>query len=82
MLCNIEDTGIQNCQLKYLMFQGDSGGPIMCNGKLAGVVSFGPEGECGIEHLPGVYTNISIFAPVIDQTFRTKIQRQVCLTFL
>eukprot|EP00093_Oithona_nana_P008221 08221.XXX_505679_504487_1 [CDS] Oithona nana genome sequencing. len=56
---------------------GDSGGPIMCNGKLAGVVSFGPEGECGIEHLPGVYTNISIFAPVIDQTFRTKIQRQL-----
>ena len=50
----------------------------MCNGKLAGVVSFGPENKCGSEHLPGVYTDVSIFAPVIDQTFRSKIQRQVC----
>ena len=56
---------------------GDSGGPMMCKGKLAGVVSFGPNNECGNEHLPGVYTNVSIFAPVIDKTFRTKIQRQV-----
>ena len=53
----------------------------MCNGKLAGVVSFGPENKCGSEHLPGVYTDVSIFARVIDQTFRSKIQRQVCKTY-
>ena len=55
---------------------------MMCKDKLAGVVSFGPNSECGNEHMPGVYTNISIFAPVIDQTFRTKIQRQVGGTYL
>lgn len=55
---------------------------MMCKGKLAGVVSFGPNSECGNEHMPGVYTNISIFAPVIDQTFRSKIQRQVGATYL
>ncbi|XP_044051413.1 granzyme A-like [Siniperca chuatsi] len=33
---------------------GDSGGPLLCNGVLAGVTSFG--GKCGLLKRPGVYT--------------------------
>ena len=83
MFCNAQDTPDKQLENTPLfIFQGDSGGPMMCKDKLAGVVSFGPNSECGNEHMPGVYTNISIFAPVIDQTFRTKIQRQVGVTYL
>ena len=56
---------------------GDSGGPMICDGKLAGIVSFGPKGECGNEDLPGVYTDVSIFSEVIERTFRTKISPEV-----
>uniref|UniRef100_A0A3Q2NXC1 Granzyme A-like n=1 Tax=Fundulus heteroclitus TaxID=8078 RepID=A0A3Q2NXC1_FUNHE len=34
---------------------GDSGGPILCNGALVGVTSFGAENECGKKNWPGVY---------------------------
>lgn len=33
--------------------KGDSGGPIVCNGALVGVTSFGE--ECGLKNKPGVY---------------------------
>ena len=56
---------------------GDSGGPMICDEKLAGIVSFGPNGECGNEDLPGVYTDVSIFSEVIERTFRTKISPEV-----
>jgi len=50
---------------------GDSGGPILCNYQkenyLTGVVSFGPSMKCGISHIPGVYTKISSFEPIIKQ---------------
>ncbi|XP_061463428.1 granzyme A-like [Rhineura floridana] len=35
---------------------GDSGGPLMCNGKQKAIVSFGKESECGNKRYPGVYT--------------------------
>ncbi|XP_044232670.1 granzyme A-like [Thunnus albacares] len=37
---------------------GDSGGPLLCNGALAGVTSFGPK-ACGQIKMPGVYTFLS-----------------------
>ena len=45
--------GIDSCE-------ADSGGPMQCNGKLCGVVSFGL--GCASEDLPGVYTNIPKYA--------------------
>ncbi|GCB61388.1 hypothetical protein scyTo_0011305 [Scyliorhinus torazame] len=36
---------------------GDSGGPLLCNGKFNGIVSFGC--GCGNPHKPGVYTRLS-----------------------
>uniref|UniRef100_A0A1B0D824 Uncharacterized protein n=2 Tax=Phlebotomus papatasi TaxID=29031 RepID=A0A1B0D824_PHLPP len=36
--------------------QGDSGGAVVQNGKLVGLVSFGY--QCALENFPGVNTNI------------------------
>lgn len=44
MICNFEQ-GKETCQ-------GDSGSPVVYDNTLIGVVSWGPEGECGIH--PGV----------------------------
>ncbi|XP_035763293.1 granzyme K-like [Neolamprologus brichardi] len=38
--------------------EGDSGGPLLCNGVLVGVTSFGPK-ECGNIKKPGVYSFLS-----------------------
>jgi len=37
---------------------GDSGGPIVCNGCLAGATSWGKE-PCGQANFPTVYTNVA-----------------------
>ncbi|XP_073537036.1 granzyme A-like [Phyllobates terribilis] len=37
---------------------GDSGGPLICHGKYAGIVSFGPN-KCGKSKFPGVYTRLT-----------------------
>ncbi|KAL3059563.1 hypothetical protein OYC64_014218 [Pagothenia borchgrevinki] len=38
---------------------GDSGGPLLCNGVLVGVTSFGMSGKCGEKQYPGVYSFLS-----------------------
>ncbi|XP_039966588.1 trypsin alpha-3-like [Bactrocera tryoni] len=47
---------------------GDSGGPMICNGKQAGIVSWG-EG-CGRFEYPGVYTDISKVYGFIENTLK------------
>ncbi|XP_061116988.1 granzyme A-like [Conger conger] len=37
---------------------GDSGGPLLCEGKLRGVTSFGGE-DCGVKDKPGVYAALT-----------------------
>lgn len=39
-----------------LILQGDSGGPMVCNGALAGIISWGY--RCATAKFPGVYTDI------------------------
>ncbi|KAF2900224.1 hypothetical protein ILUMI_05963 [Ignelater luminosus] len=39
----------------------DSGGPLIRNNILIGIVSWGPE-DCATDHLPGVYTKVSFFS--------------------
>lgn len=35
---------------------GDSGGPVICDGLLTGIVSFG--NECALQNFPGIYTDV------------------------
>ncbi|XP_072920043.1 granzyme A-like [Hemitrygon akajei] len=39
--------------------RGDSGGPLICNKQLRGIVSFGYKKTCGLPEKPGVYTRIT-----------------------
>ena len=48
-------------------FQGDSGGPFVCHGVLSGIVSSGPEKNCGLPNLPGVYTKISFYRKFLNR---------------
>ncbi|KAJ0176620.1 hypothetical protein K1T71_007799 [Dendrolimus kikuchii] len=48
MMCAVGD-GVDSCQ-------GDSGSPLICNGFLEGICSYGM--SCGVSGLPGVYTGI------------------------
>ena len=56
----------------------DSGGPLTCNGKLTGVVSFGI--GCTNASFPGVYTNIQHYIEWIESTMdpdtTTTIEKQ------
>ena len=54
---------------------------MMCNGKLSGVISFGPDNECGSKDQPGVYTNMSIFAPVVKKTIERITKKHIRNTF-
>uniref|UniRef100_A0A3B3VPT2 Granzyme K-like n=1 Tax=Poecilia latipinna TaxID=48699 RepID=A0A3B3VPT2_9TELE len=38
---------------KWVLTAGDSGGPLLCNGALVGVTSYGY--KCGLKTKPGVY---------------------------
>ncbi|XP_055469619.1 kallikrein-4 [Psammomys obesus] len=50
---------------------GDSGGPIVCNRSLQGLVSLG-QGECGQPGIPSVYTNLCKFTTWIQTTILTR----------
>lgn len=40
--------------------KGDSGGPLICNGILTGIVAFGDDSGCG-SGIPGIYTDVFYF---------------------
>lgn len=43
----------------FFFFQGDAGAPLICNGVISGVTSWGE--NCARSRTPGVYTDISKF---------------------
>ncbi|XP_049643052.1 kallikrein-7-like [Suncus etruscus] len=63
MLC----AGIENSRTNAC--NGDSGGPLMCNGSLQGLVSWGTF-PCGQPNDPGVYTQVCKYVDWIQQTMR------------
>ncbi|KAM4049806.1 granzyme A-like [Anomaloglossus baeobatrachus] len=54
MMC----AGAPNKKQKADTCAGDSGGPLICDGKYAGIISFGIR-ECGKSKFPGVYTRLT-----------------------
>ena len=52
---------------RYKSSKGDSGGPFVCHGVLSGVVSSGPESNCGLANKPGVYTKISSYRKYLNR---------------
>ncbi|GMH43591.1 hypothetical protein BSKO_11513 [Bryopsis sp. KO-2023] len=58
MVCADGPAGGDTCK-------GDSGGPLLQNGELVGITSFGPR-QCGIAGTPGVYTRVASFAAWIE----------------
>jgi trypsin len=60
----VKGMGIDACQ-------GDSGGAMVCNKKITGIVSFG--NGCDKPSYPGVYTDVSKYESWIDEVFRTMV---------
>ncbi|XP_027716763.1 kallikrein-5 [Vombatus ursinus] len=62
MFCAGDEDGKDSCQ-------GDSGSPVVCNGVLQGLVSWG-DIPCGKPNRPGVYTNLYPFNKWIKDTIK------------
>ncbi|VCW53664.1 unnamed protein product [Gulo gulo] len=63
MLCaGSKEGGKDSCE-------GDSGGPLICNGTLHGIISWG-DFPCGQPNRPGVYTRVSQYVLWIRDTIR------------
>ncbi|OWK15873.1 KLK5 [Cervus elaphus hippelaphus] len=56
--------------LQCLNITGDSGGPVVCNGSLQGLVSWG-DFPCAQPNRPGVYTNLCQFTKWIQDTIKS-----------
>lgn len=50
---------------------GDSGGALLCNNLVSGVVSFG--NGCDNPNFPGVYTDVHQYDTWIDEVLRTMV---------
>uniref|UniRef100_A0A3B3BUR9 Peptidase S1 domain-containing protein n=1 Tax=Oryzias melastigma TaxID=30732 RepID=A0A3B3BUR9_ORYME len=50
--------------------QGDSAGPLVCNGKAVGLVSFNKNYNCKYPDVPNVYTDIRRYLPWIKDILR------------
>ncbi|XP_012979582.1 kallikrein-1 isoform X2 [Mesocricetus auratus] len=48
---------------------GDSGGPLICDGMLQGVTSWGPT-PCGRPEKPGIYTKLTKFVTWIEEVIK------------
>ena len=60
------------CSFSYqlnLLFQGDSGGPAICDGRVHGIVMGGL--YCAKADYPGVYTRVAHYVPWIIQTIQS-----------
>ncbi|KAF1606898.1 Trypsin I-P1, partial [Eudyptes chrysolophus] len=70
MICvGFLEGGKDSCQVKHLLLlshMGDSGGPVVCNGQLQGIVSWGI--GCAQKGYPGVYTKVCNYVSWIKAT--------------
>ena len=61
---------------------GDSGGPVIADGRLVGIVSWG-SGNCNADNSPGVYTKVPTYHPWIKETICSNaspahLNREIC----
>ncbi|XP_057568970.1 kallikrein-13 isoform X2 [Hippopotamus amphibius kiboko] len=69
MLCaGTKEGGKDSCE-------GDSGGPLICNETLHGIISWG-DFPCGQPNRPGVYTRVSRYITWIQETIRKRKTRE------
>lgn len=67
-------------KLHILKCQGDSGSPVVADGKLIGIVSFGI--GCALKNTPGVYTKVTAFKDFIYGNSSISINYDTRLGFI